>query len=148
MKVILRSDIAGLGKRGDIVDVADGHGRNFLLPRGLAITASSGALSQAAAMRRRRDLRDAADRESAQTVASALVSKTIEVTAKAGPEGRLYGSIHASDVADAVSAQTGIELDRKKLMVPDHIKTVGEYSVVAHLHSDVEFSFTINVVAG
>lgn len=148
MKVILRSDIAGLGKRGDIVDVADGHGRNFLLPRGLAITASSGALSQAAAMRRRRDLRDAADRESAQTVASALVSKTIEVTAKAGPEGRLYGSIHASDVADAVSAQTGIELDRKKLVVPDHIKTVGEYSVVAHLHSDVEFSFTINVVAG
>jgi large subunit ribosomal protein L9 len=148
MKVILRSDIAGLGKRGDIVDVADGHGRNFLLPRGLAITASSGALSQAAAMRRRRDLRDAADRESAQTVASALVSKTIEVTAKAGPEGRLYGSIHASDVADAVSAQTGIELDRKKLVVPDHVKTVGEYSVVAHLHSDVEFSFTINVVAG
>lgn len=148
MKVILRSDIAGLGKRGDIVDVADGHGRNFLLPRGLAITASSGALSQAAAMRRRRDLRDAADRESAQTVASTLVSKTVEVVAKAGPEGRLYGSIHASDVADAVSAQVGIELDRKKLMVPDHIKTVGEYSVVAHPHPDVEFSFTINVVAG
>lgn len=146
MKVILRSDISGLGKRGDIVDVADGHGRNFLLPRGLAIPASDGALSQAAAMRRRRDLRDAADRESAQTVASALVSRTIEVAVKAGPEGRLYGSVHAADVADAVSAQAGIELDRKKLTVPDHIKTVGEYSVVAHPHHDVEFSFTINVV--
>ncbi len=146
MKVILRSDISGLGKRGDIVDVADGHGRNFLLPRGLAIPASDGALSQAAAMRRRRDLRDAADRESAQTVASALVSRTIEVAVKAGPEGRLYGSVHAADVADAVSAQAGIELDRKKLTVPDHIKTVGEYSVVAHTHHDVEFSFTINVV--
>ncbi len=146
MKVILRSDISGLGKRGDIVDVADGHGRNFLLPRGLAIPASDGALSQAAAMRRRRDLRDAADRESAQTVASALVSRTIEVAVKAGPEGRLYGSVHAADVADAVSAQAGIELDRKKLTVPDHIKTVGEYSVVAHPRHDVEFSFTINVV--
>jgi large subunit ribosomal protein L9 len=99
-------------------------------------------------MRRRRDLRDAADRESAQTVASALVSKTIVITAKAGPEGRLYGSIHAADVADAVSAQTGIELDRRKLSVPDHIKTVGEYSVVAHPHPDVEFSFAIDVVAG
>ena len=147
MKVILRSDIAGLGKRGDIVDVADGHGRNFLLPRGLAITASDGSLAQAAAMRRRRDLRDAADRESAQTVASALVSRTIDVALKAGPEGRLYGSVHAVDVAAAVSAQAGIELDRKKLAVPDHIKTVGEYSVVAHPHPDVEFSFTINVIA-
>ena len=147
MKVILRSDIAGLGKRGDIVDVADGHGRNFLLPRGLAITASDGSLAQAAAMRRRRDLRDAADRESAQTVASALVSRTIDVAVKAGPEGRLYGSVHAADVAAAVSAQAGIELDRKKLAVPDHIKTVGEYSVVAHPHPDVEFSFTINVIA-
>ncbi|MEY3679532.1 MAG: 50S ribosomal protein L9 [Ilumatobacteraceae bacterium] len=147
MKVILRSDIAGLGKRGDIVDVADGHGRNFLLPRGLAITASDGSLAQAAAMRRRRDLRDAADRESAQTVASALVSRTIDVAVKAGPEGRLYGSVHAVDVAAAVSAQAGIELDRKKLAVPDHIKTVGEYSVVAHPHPDVEFSFTINVIA-
>ena len=147
MKVILRSDIAGLGKRGDIVDVADGHGRNYLLPRGLAITASDGSLAQAAAMRRRRDLRDAADRESAQTVASALVSRTIDVAVKAGPEGRLYGSVHAVDVAAAVSAQAGIELDRKKLAVPDHIKTVGEYSVVAHPHPDVEFSFTINVIA-
>ena len=145
--MILRSDIAGLGKRGDIVDVADGHGRNFLLPRGLAITASDGSLAQAAAMRRRRDLRDAADRESAQTVASALVSRTIDVAVKAGPEGRLYGSVHAVDVAAAVSAQAGIELDRKKLAVPDHIKTVGEYSVVAHPHPDVEFSFTINVIA-
>ena len=147
MKVILRSDISGLGKRGDIVDVADGHGRNFLLPRGLALKASDGALSQAAAMRRRRDLRDAADRESAQTVATVLVSKVIEVSAKAGPEGRLYGSIHAADVAEAVSAQAGVEIDRKKLSVPDHIKTVGEYSVAAHPHPDVEFSFTINVVA-
>lgn len=147
MKVILRSDIAGLGKRGDIVDVADGHGRNFLLPRGLAITASDGSLAQAAAMRRRRDLRDAADRESAQTVASALVAKIIEIKVKTGAEGRLYGSVSAADVAGAVESQTGIVLDRKKLALPDHIKTVGEYTVVAKPHHDVQFNVTINVVS-
>lgn len=147
MKVILRSDIAGLGKRGDIVDVADGHGRNFLLPRGLAITASDAAQSQAAAMRRRRDLREAADRESALTVANELAAKSFEIKVKASAEGRLYGSVHANDVAAAVTAQSGIELDRKKLSVPDHIKTVGEYSVEAKLHGDVTASITINVVA-
>ncbi len=147
MKVVLRSDISGLGKRGDIVDVADGHGRNYLLPRGLAITATDGTVQQAAAMRRRRDLRDAADRESAQTVAGELVGKTIEIKVKTGAEGRLYGSVSASDVASAVQAQTGIELDRKKIAVPDHIKSVGEYAVVAKLHTDVQASITINVVA-
>ena len=147
MKVILRSDISGLGKRGDIVDVADGHGRNYLLPRGLAISASEGAVSQAAAMRRRRDLRDAADRESAQTVASVLAAKVIDIKVKAGAEGRLYGSVHVADVVDAILAQTGVELDRKKVSVPDHIKTTGEYSVTARLHSDVQVAIAINVSA-
>ena len=147
MKVILRSDISGLGKRGDIVDVAEGHGRNYLLPRGLAITASDGAVNQAASMRRKRDLRDAADRDSAQTVASALVAKVIDIKVKTGAEGRLYGSVTAADVASAVESQTGIVLDRKKLAVPDHIKSVGEYAVVARLHHDVQFNITINVAA-
>ena len=147
MKVILRSDINGLGKRGDIVEVADGHGRNFLLPRGLAITASEGAVSQAASMRRRRDLRDAADRDAAQTVASTLVAKVIEIKVKSGAEGRLYGSVTAADVASAVLSQTGIDLDRKKLSVPDHIKSLGEYSVTARLHHDVQFGININVTA-
>jgi large subunit ribosomal protein L9 len=147
MKVILRKDISGLGKRGDIVEVADGHGRNYLLPRGLGIKASVGAVAQAASMRRRRDLRDAADREAAQTIASALVAKVITIKAKAGSEGRLFGSVTSADVASAVAEQTGIELDRKLLTVPDHIKTVGQHGVVARLHHDVQFDITIDVVA-
>jgi large subunit ribosomal protein L9 len=147
MKVILRADISGLGKRGDIVEIADGHGRNYLLPRGLGIKASDGAVAQAAAMRRRRDLRDAADREAAQTVASTLVSKVIEIKAKSGGEGRLFGSVTAADVAKAVEDQTGIALDRRKLTVPDHIKTVGEHSVTVKLHNDVQFDVTINVIS-
>ncbi|MFM1751670.1 MAG: ribosomal protein [Actinomycetota bacterium] len=147
MKVILRADISGLGKRGDIVEIADGHGRNYLLPRGLGIKASNGAVAQAGAMRRRRDLRDAADREAAQTVASTLVSKVIEIKAKSGGEGRLFGSVTAADVAKAVEEQAGIALDRRKLTVPDHIKTLGEHSVTVKLHNDVQFDVTINVIS-
>jgi len=146
MKVILRADNKGLGKRGDIIDVSDGHARNYLLPKGLALVASDGAMSQAGAMRRARDLRDAADRDSAQTIAKALVAQVIKITAKAGAEGRLFGSVTAADVAAAVHAQAHIELDRRKLHLPDSIKVLGEYSVTAKLHHDVEFPFTIEVV--
>ena len=146
MKLILRSDRKGVGKRGDIVDVADGFARNYLLPKGHAIKASDGAVSQAGAMRRARDLRDSQDRESAQTLASSLVSKTITIAVKAGAEGRLFGSVTASDVAAAVEAQTKIVLDRRKLHV-DHIKSTGTYNVIAKLHHDVEFPISIEVVA-
>lgn len=146
MQIILRSDMAGLGKRGDILDVADGHARNYLLPRGLAMKASPGAVDQAARMRRSRDLRDAADRDSAQTIAQALVPKIITISVKAGQGGRLFGSVTTHDVADAVEAQTGIHLDRRKLHLDDAIKSVGQHSVTARLHHDVQFPITIDVV--
>ncbi len=146
MKLILRSDHQGLGKRGDIVEVSDGHARNYLLPKGLAFPATEGAAAQAGSMRRARDLRDAQDRESAQAVASKLVSKTITIPVKAGAEGRLFGSVTAADVAAAVEAQANIVLDRRKLHV-DHIKTTGTYQVAAKLHHDVEFPITVEVTA-
>jgi len=145
MKLILRSDLAGLGKRGDIVEVSPGYGRNYLLPRRLAMLASDGAVDQAARMRRARDLRDASDREAAQTIASALVPKIIEIRAKAGSEGRLFGSVTASDVVAAVQEQTGVALDRKQLEV-DPIKSTGQHSVIVKLHSDVSFPVTVEVV--
>jgi large subunit ribosomal protein L9 len=145
MKLILRTDLAGLGKRGDVVEVADGHARNFLLPKGHAIMASDGAISQAKAMRRARDLRDAADRESAQTIASALVARTIVVKSKAGAEGRLFGSVTTADIADAIHEQAKISIDRKKLHI-DPIKTLGTYSVSVKLHSDVQFPVSVEVV--
>jgi large subunit ribosomal protein L9 len=145
VKVILRSDVDRLGKRGDIVDVADGYGRNYLLPRGLAFVATAGAVDQAAKMRRARDLRDAADREAAQTVATRLVPKVITITAKAGAEGRLFGSVTTSDVVDAVREQTGVELQRRQLDT-EPIKTVGQHTVTAKLHLDVSFPITVDVV--
>lgn len=144
MKLILRSDLVGVGKRGDIVEVADGHARNYLLPKGFAMVATDGAVSQAKAMRRARDLRDASDRESAQTVATTLVARTIVLTAKAGSEGKLFGSITTADIAQAIHAQANISIDRKKLHV-EQIKSIGTYSVSAKLHHDVEFPITIEV---
>jgi large subunit ribosomal protein L9 len=146
MLVILRSDLDGLGKRGDIVDVADGHARNFLLPKGHAIAASEGAVEQAGRMRRARDQRDSSAREAATAIASTLVPKVISVSAKAGPEGKLFGSVTAADVVAAVQEQTDIELDRRQLEV-EVIKTVGQHTVTASLHSDVSFPITIDVVA-
>ena len=146
MRVILRSDLDRVGKRGDIIDVADGYGRNYLLPRGLAIKATDGAVDQAAKMRRARDHRDASDREAATTIASTLVPKVIQITAKAGKEGRLFGSVTSADIVEAVAAQTGIALDRKTLDV-DAIKTVGEHTVTAKLHSDVSFPIHLEVTA-
>jgi large subunit ribosomal protein L9 len=109
-KVILRADVANVGKRGDICEVSDGYARNYLLPKGLAIKASDGAVAQAAAMRRKRDLRDAADRAAAEEIARTLVARTITITAKAGTEGRLFGSVTATDIVDAVEKRRGWRL--------------------------------------
>ena len=146
MQVILRTDVAGLGLRGDIVDVADGHARNFLFPKGHAIKASAGAVEQAAKMRSSRDARDHEAREAATAIASTLVPKSITITAKASPEGKLFGSVHATDVVAAVLEQTGIEIDRKEIEV-DGVKTVGQHTATASLHHDVSFPITLEVVA-
>ena len=108
MKVVLRTDFGTVGKRGDIVDVADGYARNFLLPQGHAIKATEGVVAQAAAMRRSRDLKDARDRESAETVARKLVPMVIRVSGRAGSEGKLFGSITSADVVAAVAQQAGV----------------------------------------
>lgn len=145
MKIILRDDIDGVGKRGDICDVADGYARNLLLPKGLAIKATPGATDQAAAMRRSRDVRDAADRTAAQEIATKLVPTRIALTARAGAEGKLFGSITTSDIAEAVLAQTGIELDRRQLHLDEPIRSIGEHTATARLHAEVEFPISLDV---
>ena len=147
MKLVLRTDVDQVGKKGDIVDVADGYGRNFLVPKGLAFLASDGVVDQAARMRRGRDQRDAADRAAAEEIARTLVPQVVTIAHRAGGEGKLFGSVTAAEVAEAVTAQTGIELDRRKLHLDEPIKTVGTHLVPAKLHSEVEFPITVEVVA-
>jgi large subunit ribosomal protein L9 len=147
MKVVLRADVSGLGKRGDIVEVADGYARNYLVPGGSAMVANAGVTAQAAAMRRARDLKDTRDREGAEAVARQLVPLVIRVEARAGAEGKLFGSVTTSDVAEAVAAQSGVELDRRRVALEDPIRSLGTHEVPIKLHPDVEFRVTVEVVA-
>ena len=147
VKVILRDDVSGLGKRGDVVEVSKGYVRNFLEPRGLAMAATEGAQQQAESMRRSRDIKDASNRESAEQIATVLVPKTITITMRASDAGRLFGSVSESEIVEAVYADTGIELDRKDLVLEEHIKDLGTHMVTARLHADVQFPITIEVVS-
>ena len=146
MKVILRDTVEGLGRKGDICDVADGYARNFLVPRGLAMKATKGSEQQAEAMRRTEALRSAADREDAEKIAAILAPAVINITAKAGEGGRLFGSVTTSDVATAIEAQTGAVVDRRSLALDAPIKVLGQHTVTCHLHTDVEVPVTVEVV--
>ena len=130
----------------DIIDVAGGFARNHLLPAGKAILASDGVESQAAAMRRSRDLKDARDREGSETVAKTLVGNTITIPARAAND-RLFGSVGAADIVRHVEEQTGAVIDRHDLVLDEPIKTVGEHNVRVELIGGVVFELTVDVVA-
>ena len=146
MKVVLRSDVDGLGRKGEIMDVADGYFRNFLAPKGLALKATAGVEHQAEAMRRTAALRDAASKADAEEIATKLVPQTITIAAKAGDGGRLFGSVGAQEIVDAVDAQAGATIDRRSLDLESPIKDLGEHSVVCKLHPEVAFPITVSVV--
>jgi len=146
MRVVLRTDVPKLGKRGDICDVADGFARNYLLPRGQAILANEGVTDQAARMRHAREVKDAHDRQVAETVARNLVQQVIRVPMRAGPEGRLFGSVTTATIAEAIVEQTGVQIDRYRLHLPEPIKALGTHEVPLRLHAEVEFPVTVEVV--
>lgn len=147
MKVLLRSDIKGVGRRGDIVNVSSGHARNFLLPNDLAIVANAGTIAQAEVMRKSRELQIAADRESARLVAASLSTTVIKIAAKAGNEGRLFGSINAAEIAKAVLDQTGVTIDRKSIQVETPLRQLGEHSVTAEIFAEVVATLKLEIVA-
>jgi large subunit ribosomal protein L9 len=146
VKIVLRADVDNLGNKGDLVEVAPGYARNYLVPKGLAIAASAGTTRQAEAMRRSRQVRDRREKEGAEATARQLAAKRIEIKARSGEGGRLFGSVTSTDIAEAIEAQTGIHLDRRKLHL-EPIKTLGTHEVPVRLHSDVEVPVTIEVVS-
>jgi large subunit ribosomal protein L9 len=147
MKVVLRDDVEKLGMKGDIVDVADGYARNFLVPRGLAIRAEAGVVRQADAMRRNRSAREQRDREAAQAVADRLGGRTLSLTARAGEGGKLFGSITAADIVAAVQEQLGVEIDRRRLTLDEPLKELGPAELPVRLHTDVVATLNVDVVA-
>lgn len=147
MQIILRGTVPGLGRRGEVVEVSDGYARNYLIPQGLAMLSHQGASGQASAMKRSADQRNARERAAAEDIARVLAPMVIKVEARASGEGRLFGSVSPADIADAVYAQTGFEIDRRLIQIDEPIKVVGVHSVPAHLHSDVRLFLQVEAVA-
>ncbi|NND84719.1 MAG: 50S ribosomal protein L9 [Acidimicrobiia bacterium] len=146
MKLILVSDVPDLGQEGDIVDVADGYGRNYLLPKRLAVKATAGALEDA---ERRVQSRIEAQRKAkadAEGVAKSLVGTRVVLAAQAGDEGRLFGSVGIVDVVEGIEKFTGVKLDRKTVRLEGPIKSIGLHEVQVVLHSEVQFPLTIDVI--
>lgn len=147
MQVILRKDVEGLGVRGDIVNVANGYFRNFLLPQGLGYKATSGAEAEAQAMRKASEAKNEAHRAEADKVAAALVPQVIAISAKADDAGTMFGSVTSSDLSAAVEEQTGHVIDRKSFQMDGPIKELGQHMVMTSIHSQVQFPVTVEVTA-
>jgi large subunit ribosomal protein L9 len=147
MKLILTREVAGLGLAGDIVDVADGYGRNFLVPRGAAIAWTKGAEKQISQIKRARDAREIRDLGHAREIKTDLEKLSVSFNARAGKDGRLFGSVTTSDIASAVKDAGGPLIDKKRIQLPGHIKTTGSHVVTVDLHPDVVASVPVNVTA-
>ena len=147
MKLILTREVAGLGLAGDIVEVADGYGRNFLVPRGAAIAWTKGAEKQIVQIKRARDAREIRDLGHAGEIKDSLEKPSVSLEARAGKDGRLFGSVTTTDIATAVKNAGGPLLDRKRIQLPGHIKTTGSHIVTVDLHPDVVASVPVTVTA-
>ena len=146
MKVLLRSDVDGLGKTGSIVNVARGYARNFLVPQGLAVIATEGMAAQAEAMQQKRALQSAADKVSAETLAASLSDCAVTVSAKTSDEGRLFGSVGPAEISEAIVTQIGAQIEQRQIKV-ELIKDVGSHSFEIEIHPEVSVSGTVEVVS-
>mgnify|MGYP003339588258 CR=1 FL=1 len=147
MKLILTREVAGLGKAGDVVNVKDGYARNFLLPRGSAITWSEGGEKQIEGIRRARTAREIRDKDHANEIKTTLESATIEIKAKVGDTGRLFGSVTEKNIALAIKSITGLDIDRHKIKLIKHVKNLGKHSAKVSLMTGVAANLSVNVVA-
>ncbi|WP_433435965.1 50S ribosomal protein L9 [Nonomuraea sp. CA-141351] len=148
MKLILTNEVSGLGTPGDVVEVKDGYGRNYLIPRGYAMRWTRGAEKQIEGIRKARDAREIRDLGTAKEVAGQIGALRVRLTTRAGESGRLFGSITTGDIADAVKAAGGPILDRRRIEIVNPIKSVGSHRVTVKLHPEVSASVDIEVVAG
>ncbi|RJL32123.1 50S ribosomal protein L9 [Bailinhaonella thermotolerans] len=146
MKLILTNEVTGLGAPGDVVEVKDGYGRNYLIPRGYAILWSRGAEKQIESLRKAREAREIRDLGTAQEVAQRLGSLKVTLKTRAGQGGRLFGSITSGDIAEAVKAAGGPELDRRRIEIGNPIKSVGSHQIAVRLHPEVSAKVDVEVV--
>ena len=147
MKIVLLEDVKNLGKKGDIVEVAEGYGRNYLIPRGLAVPASKGVLKNVSFVQDSRAKKDARQEQNDQELAARLQNVTVTVKTKAGEGGKLYGAVTSRDVAAELERLLSQKINRRKIELPEPIKTPGLYPVLIRLYPGVQVEITLNVVA-
>src|SRR5574340_1643330 len=147
MKVILLSDVKGRGKEGDVIEVARGFATNYLLPRNMAVMATAGNLKQLEARMHNIQKREATKRTEAETHAAQIAGKSLVIEVKAGEGGKLFGSVTAGMVADALASQHGVDVDRKRLDLHGHIKSLGEHTIDVRIYEDVTATLILNVIA-
>jgi large subunit ribosomal protein L9 len=145
MKVVLLQDVKGQGKKGDILNVANGYARNFLLPRNLAVEASDSKLKEISQQKAALDRKRKKDEESARALASRLEGLRVHVKTMVGEGGRLFGAVNNKDISENIALQHGIEVDKKKILLKDPIKTLGEFPVSIRLHPEVQAAVTVVV---
>jgi large subunit ribosomal protein L9 len=146
VKIILTQEVTGLGGPGDVVEVKDGYGRNYLLPQGLAMPWTKGGEKQVATIKRARDVREVRDLGHATEIKGQLEGLSVSLPTRAGASGRLFGSVTAADVADAVKQAGGPDIDRRRIELAGPIKTTGTHKVTVKVHSEVSATLTVDVV--
>ena len=146
MKLILQQEVAGLGSAGDVVEVKDGYGRNYLIPRGAAIRWTRGAERQIESIRKARAAREIRDLDTAEDVRQKLEGVNVQLQVRAGESGRLFGAVTPADIAAAVKSSGGPEVDKRRIEVGNPIKTLGVHQVAIRLHDDVAARVNVNVI--
>jgi large subunit ribosomal protein L9 len=147
MKVILQKPVEKLGDPGDVVEVAAGYARNYLVPRGLAVRAEKGALKHAENLKRAHVSRQSKEKVEFEALAAKLIASKVLISARAGEEGKLFGSVTAADIAEAIATQTDITVDRKDVHLEEPIRSLGTHEVRVHLFPEVEPVLTLEVTA-
>jgi len=145
MEVILKEDVQGTGKKGELCKVSDGYARNYLIKRGLAVAATAQALGEMKSKQAALDRKAEREREAAKKTAAGIADKTVKISAKAGESGKLFGSVTAKEVADAIAAQLGVEVDKRKVVLESDIKAFGTYTAEVKLHQGVSAKLYVMV---
>lgn len=148
MQIILTQDVQGTGKKGELVKVSDGYAKNFLLKRGLAVPATAQAMGELKSRQAAKEHRERQEREAAEKIATNIRDKTLKLTAKAGDSGKLFGSVTAKEVADALEAQLGVTVDKRKIALEGDIKAYGTYTADVKLHTGISARIYVMVGEG
>jgi large subunit ribosomal protein L9 len=146
MKLILTQEVTGLGAPGDVVEVKDGYGRNYLVPRGAAIRWTRGAEKTVDSIKKARSTRAVRDHDSAETIKAKLEGAPVQVKVRAGESGRLFGAVTVTDIAEALSAVSGQDVDKRTIAVGNPIKSLGSHEVTVRLHDEVSATVSLNVI--